>query len=599
VAVESPIRAQQRLAWPSGAALRVVRWTLPLLLAGCSTYRPAVPPSEAHLSSESVVPAEEKASILPPVTTTPFVPPPQPKAKPTTYSVVVHEVPVKELLLALARDTKENIDIHPGLQGLVSLNAIDETLPAILDRVSKQVNMRYRVEGRTIVVSPDTPYLKTYKVNYVNLERITTSSISVSGQIGSDTAAGKTESGGTSETSVKSQSKNDFWAVLRANVESILASSRNLAQSADQRQARAEAARAAREERLAQAEAVARAGQGAKDLFDKAFGAEQAALSDLKQDIVVNPVAGTLSVMATERQHALVQQYLDSVNAATVRQVLIECTIAEVRLSHNYQAGVDWRKLVNGGDGFRIEQNLLNGALGTPPNFVVGYGAPGSDLFASLRLLEQFGKTRVLSSPKIMALNNQTALLKVVDNVVYFTFESSTSQNQTGTLIQITTTPSTVAVGVVLSLTPQINETGAVTLTVRPTISRVLRFVPDPNPLLKVDSEGNPLRNPIENLIPEITVREMESVLQLNSGQTAVLGGLIQDTVKRNRDQVPYAGSLPRVGDVFAFRDEEVEKSELVIFLRPTTVTNPSLDSDELKHLRKLLPEIDKTGQTP
>jgi general secretion pathway protein D len=599
VAVESPIRAQQRLAWPSGAALRVVRWTLPLLLAGCSTYRPAVPPSEAHLSSESVVPAEEKASILPPVTTTPFVPPPQPKAKPTTYSVVVHEVPVKELLLALARDTKENIDIHPGLQGLVSLNAIDETLPAILDRVSKQVNMRYRVEGRTIVVSPDTPYLKTYKVNYVNLERITTSSISVSGQIGSDTAAGKTESGGTSETSVKSQSKNDFWAVLRANVESILASSRNLAQSADQRQARAEAARAAREERLAQAEAVARAGQGAKDLFDKAFGAEQAALSDLKQDIVVNPVAGTLSVMATERQHGLVQQYLDSVNAAAVRQVLIECTIAEVRLSQTYQAGIDWRKLVNGGDGFRIEQNLLAGAVGSAPNFVVGYGAPGSDLFASLRMLEQFGKTRVLSSPKIMALNNQTALLKVVDNVVYFTFDSSTSQNQTSTLVTITTTPSTVAVGVVLSLTPQINENGAVTLTVRPTISRVLRFVPDPNPLLKVDASGNPLRNPIENLIPEITVREMESVLQLNSGQTAVLGGLIQDNVKRNRDQVPYAGSLPKVGDVFAFRDEEVEKSELVIFLRPTTVTNPSLDSDELKHLRKLLPEIDKTGQTP
>ena len=85
------------------------------------------------------------------------MPPPKPRAKTPTYSVVVHEVPVKELLLALARDTKENIDIHPGLQGLVSLNAIDETLPAILDRISKQVNMRYRVEGKTIVVSPDTP----------------------------------------------------------------------------------------------------------------------------------------------------------------------------------------------------------------------------------------------------------------------------------------------------------------------------------------------------------------------------------------------------------------------------------------------------------
>jgi general secretion pathway protein D len=91
----------------------------------------------------------------------------------------------------------------------------------------------------------------------------------------------------------------------------------------------------------------------------------------------------------------------------------------------------------------------------------------------------------------------------------------------------------------------------------------------------------------------------MESVLQLTSGQTAILGGLMQDNTRRDRDQVPYAGNLPRVGDAFAFRDEEVRKSELVIFIRPVVVNNPSLDSDELKHLRKLLPQIDQTGENP
>jgi general secretion pathway protein D len=593
LAVKSRIDAQQRRnaahrRCPHGNGLPLLATCM--LLAACSTYRPTVPPSETHLSTESVVPAEEKAAILPPVTTTPFVPPPQPKAKATTYSVVVHEVPVKELLLALARDTKENIDIHPGLQGLVSLNAIDETLPSILERISKQVNMRYRMEGRTIVVSPDTPYLRTYKINYVNLSRETTSSISVSGQLSQSTVAGSTESGGKSETSVKSTSKNDFWEVLRSNVESILSSSRNLAQSAEQRQAKAESARAAREERLAQAEAVARAGAGAKDLFDKAFGnADSKGSSDLKQDIIVNQVAGTLTVMGTERQHGLIQQYLDQVNAAASRQVLIECTIAEVELSQAYQAGIDWARLVRGGDGFRVQQQLMgNDVLAAAPRFVIGYGSPGSNVFASLRLLEQFGKTRVLSSPKIMALNNQTALLKVVDNVVYFTVQSQTTQNQTNSLTTVTTTPNTVAVGVVLSLTPQINESGNVTLTVRPTISRVTDRVKDPNPTLT-----------ISNFVPQVTVREMESVLQLASSQTAVLGGLIQDTVRRNRDQVPYIGNAPRVGDLFAYRDESATKSELVIFLRPTVVTNPSLDSEELKHLRKLLPEIDRTGYNP
>ena len=121
------------------------------------------------------------------------MPPPKPAVKPQTYSVVVNEVPVKDLLLALARDTKQNIDIHSGLHGLVSLNAINETLPAILERISKQVNMRYRLEGNTIIVSPDTPYVKTYRVNYVNMTRETTSTIGVSGEI---SVSGRRRGGG-------------------------------------------------------------------------------------------------------------------------------------------------------------------------------------------------------------------------------------------------------------------------------------------------------------------------------------------------------------------------------------------------------------------
>jgi MSHA biogenesis protein MshL len=228
--------------------------------------------------------------------------------------------------------------------------------------------------------------------------------------------------------------------------------------------------------------------------------------------------------------------------------------------------------------------------LATAPRIVIGYGGITADFNISIRLLEQFGNTRVLSSPKLMALNNQTALLKVVDNVVYFTVQSQISQGTVGTanLQSVTTTPNTVAVGVVVSLTPQVHEDGNVTLTVRPTISRVNRFVRDPNPALTVP-----------NLVPEIAVREMESVLQLTSGQTAILGGLMQDNVQRDRDQLPYAGNLPRVGDLFAYRNENVTKSELVIFIRPIIVSNPSLDSEELKHLRRLLPELDQTGEHP
>ena len=576
---------------------------LALLLAGCA-YKPSIPPSQGHISRESVPPTGDSDKILPPVTNGTYVPPPKPRVKTPTYSVVVHEVPVKELLLALARDTKENIDIHPGLQGLVSLNAVDETLPSILDRVAKQVNMRYRVEGRTIVVGPDVPYFKTYKVNYVNMTRDTNSAIAVSGQIsGGGGGAVQAPGGGTSSTSVNTVSKNNFWEVLSENLHSLLKSTRALAQNAEDRQAQAEAARAAREERLAQAEAVARAGQNATSLFDKVFGSSSSgAVTDIKQDIVVNQVAGTVSVMATERQHQLVQQYLDTIGSSSQRQVLIEATIAEVSLSDQYQAGVDWSKLtVAAGPGFGVSQILstspvINGAptSGLTLNYLSN--SSGNGVSITVKLLEQFGKTRVLSSPMLMAMNNQTALLKVVDNVVYFQIQSQISQGTTtaGNLQSITTTPQTVAVGFIMSMTPQVNENGVVSLTVRPTITRVEKFVPDPNPAL-APTVGNP--NPVQNLIPQITVREMESVLQLVSGQTAVLGGLITDDVQRNTAQVPGLGSIPRIGEAFQYRNDKVVKTELVVFIRPTLVRNPSLDSEELKRLRKFLPEVDQTGQ--
>ena len=119
----------------------------------------------------------------------------------------------------------------------------------------------------------------------------------------------------------------------------------------------------------------------------------------------------------------------------------------------------------------------------------------------------------------------------------------------------------------------------------------------DPNPLLKVNAQGQPLPNPIENKVPEIQVREMESVLQLTSQQTAVLGGLIQETTKRNRDQLPVAGNLPKIGDLFAYRDEASERSELIIFVRPTVVTNPSLDSAALRHLKQFDPQAKGQGE--
>jgi len=600
------------------AALAVIA-VVTAFAAGCADIRPYVPQSEGHISKPPVRP-EPVEAIPPPARVSTFVPPPKPAVKPQTYSVVVNEVPVKELLLAMARDTKQNIDIHPGIVGLVSLNAINETLPTILERISKQVNMRHRIEGNTIIVSPDTPYVKTYRVNYVNTTRNVTSTINVTGEVGSASSsggAGSRQSGasgatGGSRTEVTSKSNNDFWEQLKDNVQAILVSTRRIASSAEEKAESAQREKSKRDEALKAVEAASRAGSGASELLKNIMASAPKPpptlqTTDIGRDVIVNPMSGTVTVLATDQQHQLILQHLDSITSAVQRQVLIEATIVEVQLSEGYQAGVDWSRLAVSG-GITFTQALLGGfgaaalaAGATAGNAItVGYQNPTSDvgnISLTVKLLQEFGSTRVLSSPKVMAINNQTALLKVVDNLVYFEIQSqqgAISATGTTTAPTFTTTPRTVSVGVVMGVTPQINEDGRVTLTVRPTISRLLRFVNDPNPSLIVN--GVRVAN---NPVPEIQVREMESVLQVGSGQTVILGGLMQDSTQRDREQLPGADQVGVAGEALRFRNERAVKTELVIFLRPTVIPNPSIASDELKFFQRFLPRAETPPEKP
>lgn len=594
-------------------------FALLLTLPGCYQFQSKVKPSEGHISAPPASAKPAAAADIPqPARAAVLVPPPAPQVKAQTYSVVVNEVPVKELLLALARDTKQNIDIHPGLSGLVSLNAINETLPAILERVSKQVNMRYRTEGNTIIVSPDMAYVKTYRVNYVNMTRDTTSSIGVSGEISTSSGSSGGGSGGSSgggsggsagsTTTVRSSSVNNFWDQLRDNIRAILNSTRLQTLSADARAERRELIKQEQELRVRQIEAASKAGQGAPNLASAAIGPattpQQATL--LPDDVVVNAVSGTITVNATDAQHQLVQKHLDSVTSAIQRQVLIEATIVEVVLSNSFQAGIDWSRLPISG-GLSITQTLLRGfsgavtgAGGTSGNaMTVAYTNPTTNLgniSGTVKLLEEFGDSRVLSSPKLMAMNNQTALLKVVDNLVYFEIQAQTNTTQGVATTSFNSLPKFVSVGVVMGVTPQINEDGRVLLNVRPTVTRLNTaqpFVNDPNPSLCDAARTNCVANPV----PQIQVREMESVLQVVSGQTVILGGLMQDNISASKEQLPGADNLGSVGDLFRFRDQRTRKSELVIFLKPTVVTNPSLANEELQFFQRFLPQNNAAAQ--
>ena len=581
-----------------------------LMLAGCA-HQSTIQPSNGHIDGKTTAaPADNQSNIAAPipklVKINPLLPPPKATSKAQTYSVVVNEVPVKEILFALARESKLNIDIHPDIQGRVTLNAVDQTLPAILERLSKQVDLTYKMEGGTLTIRPDSPFLKTYSVNYVNMNRDTTGEISVSNEIASSASVGDAASigGNTSKTKVSSISQNHYWDSLVKNIQDILQESDKevlISKIASKELSHSDfnttTTVKARGDGLAGANASTGGTLGAGN--QNLDAGSQANLEKQKEtttndyktlfaaSVIPNKETGVLIVRATQRQHEKVQEFLDKVQSSAKRQVLIEASIVEIKLNDRYQAGVDWSRLGKGGvlDGFTFQQNLLGSALTTAPAIAIGYNKSTAlgDLAASVRLLQTFGDTKVLSSPKLMVLNSQTAILKAVDNLVYFTI-AGTTQASTGpgipAITTFTTTPHTIPVGVWMSVTPQVNENGIVTINVRPTISRQSGTARDPNPSLTIPS-----------LIPQITVREMESILQVPSGNTVILGGLMQDEITNTSNGIPGISKVPVIGNAFKARDDNTTKTELVIFLRPTVIPNASLESDELQSYKQYLPE--------
>jgi len=529
---------------------------------GCAEIEP-VPfePSSGHIDAAESPPIDSSIPDL--VEQVPVLPAPTPSAPVERYTVVVNEVPVKELLFALARDAKVNVDIHPEIDGVVTINAVEQTLPQILKRIARQVDMRYEYDGDNLFVSKDTPFLRTYKVDYVNLSRESNSSSSISTQI-SSTSGGDAESsasgGNDSTMDVTTETNNNFWARLVSNISAIL-------------------------------------GEGSSS----ASGSEVTGTDR----VIPNPETGFLSVKATSIEHEQIQSFIDQVLVSAKRQVLIQTTIVEVSLSKQYQAGIDW-DVINAG-GIQILSSTLLGAPlvgATASAFVIETnddepGGRDENLNATVSLLDEFGDTKILSSPQIMVLNNQTALLKVVENIVYFEVDAELTPSTVAggqPVTSVDTTAKTVSVGIVMSVTPQIDANGTITLNVRPTISRLNGSVTDPNPNANfIDGDGNQ----VVNQVPQIAVREMESVLRMTDGQIGVLGGLMQDENKDSDAGLPGVKDVGFFGNLFKTTSAEYRKTELVVFIKPIVIKNPSIDQDLKEYKEYLSKDYQPLGKSP
>jgi len=520
-----------------------------LLLSGCGSNLPMENADGRHLGNDPASTTAADNSIPDIVSPVPLVGPPEPQTEPELYTVVAQDVPVRDLLFTMARDAGINVDVHPAVTGQISLNAIDQSLPQILERIARQVSVRWSFDASgNLVVEPDSPYWKNYRVDYVNVNRtsetsaeVSTAIVSVAGGQGGGGGGGQAGGAGGQNTSTSSMNQtttNNFWVTLAANLNSLLT-----------------------------------------EIGGPAVG---------EQDVIVaNPESGVVSVRATSRQHEEVASFINSVQARSLYQVLIEATVVEVNLSDDYQSGVDWATIGRNSGEINFIQSVTGANLDNTPTNVLTIDRSSSPdaITATIAMLSQFGELRVLSSPKIMALNNQAAMLRVVDNTVYFTIDVQAGIPATGvspgTPPVYTTNVNTVPVGFVMTVTPQIGENDQVTLNVRPTISRIVRFVNDPSPILAETG--------VINAIPEIQVREIESIMKVYSGQVAILGGLMQDSLSNDIDGLPVLSRLPGIGNLFSYRNERASKTELIVFIRPVVIRQPSLQGD-LQEYRSYLP---------
>ncbi len=526
-----------------------------------AAYEKPGAPGEALNPAEPPVPELEEVLAAPQ--------PPKIGATRLVSVAVTDDVPLKDVLIELARLADIDIEVDAGITGGVSFRAKDRPFNEVIERIADLAGLRYTMKNGVLRVERDTPYIQTYSLDFLNFTRTSSSSMAVNTNVLSASAGGEGGGGSLSSgstVSLSSEGKSDFWGQFAAGIAAILAYAPPSRVSATTVAAQPTLP-AADDEAAAPAAAAA------------AAPAAAAPAPEGGSFHIINQEASTLTVSGTQQQHDLVQRFLEKVRANVSSQVLIEAKIVEVTLNDRFQSGIDWSQLSAGSVDFPFQF----GAVSDPGN-VATFSFSGTDLTglnidlaAAIQLTENFGTTRTLSSPRLHAMNNQQAVLTFAENTVYFDIEvdreTTTSTTGPTTELTVNATIHTVPIGIIMALQPSINmETSEVTLSVRPTLSRITGFVNNPSLAFALRDLDPEQAAGLQSQIPIIEVRELDSILKLKSGQVMVIGGLMEEKAQNTDQGVPWLTEVPYVGNVFKGIDKNRDVKELVIFIRATIV---------------------------
>lgn len=567
-----------------------------LLLSGCSATGPnatydeiraqvaaaAQPPSSAKLDDEV------SKALLPPVAELAQQLPKARGALDERFDVAFNEVPAQQFFNSLVAGTRYNMLVSPQVSGTISANLKDVTLFEALDAVRELYGYDYTVEGTRIFIRPLTMQTRMYRVNYLVGSREGTSNLRVS-----STSVGNAMSNNQNNpnnpfnpnqlqnqnqpgqngqnpqlnyqvdsSKVTTTSNNDFWADL-------------------------------------------------KDAIGAIVGKEAG------RSVVVNPQSGVLVVRAMPEELRNVDQFLKATQLAVDRQVILEAKILEVELNDSFQSGINWASfgsmrngtksigMINPASGLQnsLEGDpapLFSGPLSAIPgstlalantaaNPLFGLAFQTSNFAALLSFLESQGTVHVLSSPRVAAVNNQKALLKVGTDEFFVTgISTTTTTSAGGNTVIPTVTVQPFFSGVVLDVTPQIDENDNIVLHVHPSVSQVSTVSKSVN-LGTLGTMSLPLA--------ASDTSEIDTIVRGQSGQVVAIGGLMRQAASNDVNGLPGASRVPVLGSLFANKSRVSQKRELVVLIKPIIVDSTSSWSDNLLDTSRRIEALNPRGK--
>ena len=566
---------------------------LTLVLAGCAGNSAKYGDPSKEIDKELAASSSRKAPVAPSADVTKALLPPlkmdmpawEVKLAEPRFDLVVNDAPVKEVLMGIVSGTRYNLLLHPDVAGTISVDLKNVTVFQALDAIRDLYGYEYQVEGNTISVQPVSLQTRVFKVNYLTGKRTGTSTIRVlSGSVSDSPQAGMPGAvapatsatsglvgGGTSMAlesgRISTKSVSDFWPELTSALTAIVG-------------------------------------------------------SDGGRKVVVNPQSGVIVVRAMPGELRNVAKFLEASQLSVDRQVILEAKIIKVQLSDAYQAGINWAAFKTGPNS-RVSLGQIEPGVALSPNGNLAgagspvTGTPGTNLsnsntvpaanstnplgtlmgvafqtssFASLlSFLEGQGTVHVLSSPRIATLNNQNAILKVGTDQLFVTNVSSTTTlggTATSTTPSVTLQP--FFSGIMLDVTPEIDENDRIILHIHPSVSVVTQT----NQTINLGTGVGTLTLPL----PVSNVSETDSIVRATDGQIVAIGGLMTQESDTNRSQIPGLGDIPGVGTLFGQDSRSLVKTELVILLKATVVRDGGAWSQDILDSRHRIREMEKPG---